>query len=169
MSLEDLLNLYDYCHWANHRLLTAVARLTPSEFIQPVGGSYGSVRNTFVHSLSAEWGWLERCGGHPRGPRLQPDAFPDIESIAATSSRVEEYVRTFLSTLTDSELTRTIEYTIYGPETHRMPLGELMQHAAIHGIHHRGQIALLVRMLGRSPGDFDFLFYAYEQRGIRAH
>ena len=35
-----------------------------------------------------------------------------------------------------------------------MPLGEMMQHAANHGVHHRGQVALLLRLLGHVPGDF---------------
>jgi uncharacterized damage-inducible protein DinB len=34
-----------------------------------------------------------------------------------------------------------------------------MHHAAIHGVHHRGQVALLLRALGHVPGNFDILFY----------
>ena len=49
-----------------------------------------------------------------------------------------------------------------------MPLGELLQHAAIHGIHHRGQAALLLRMLGVAPGNVDILFYYAERSGVPA-
>jgi uncharacterized damage-inducible protein DinB len=41
-----------------------------------------------------------------------------------------------------------------------MSLGDLMHHAAIHAVHHRGQVAMLLRMLGAVPGNFDFLIYA---------
>ena len=34
-----------------------------------------------------------------------------------------------------------------------------MQHSVIHGVHHRGQVALLLRLLGHAPGNFDVLFY----------
>jgi uncharacterized damage-inducible protein DinB len=44
--------------------------LTIEQFTQQVAGSYGSIRNTMVHMLSAEWDWLERCGGAARGPAL---------------------------------------------------------------------------------------------------
>ena len=35
-----------------------------------------------------------------------------------------------------------------------------MQHSVIHGVHHRGQVALLLRLLGHAPGNFDILFYS---------
>src|SRR5579884_951068 len=76
MHVEDLGRLYDYGYWANRRLFTAVSGLTPGQFTQVVAGSYGSIRNTLVHVLSAEWGWLERCGGPPRGDRLDPERYP---------------------------------------------------------------------------------------------
>jgi uncharacterized damage-inducible protein DinB len=34
-----------------------------------------------------------------------------------------------------------------------------MQHGANHGVHHRGQVALLLRALGFVPGNFDLLIY----------
>ena len=35
----------------------------------------------------------------------------------------------------------------------------MMLHAAVHGVHHRGQVALLLRSLGYVPGDFDMYHY----------
>jgi uncharacterized damage-inducible protein DinB len=34
-----------------------------------------------------------------------------------------------------------------------------------HGVHHRGQAALLLRLLGHAPGNFDMLIYYAEKRG----
>ena len=42
-----------------------------------------------------------------------------------------------------------------------------MHHAAIHGAHHRGQVALLLRILGYTPGNFDILFYYGETSEIQ--
>ena len=66
-SASDLRRLYDYNYWANGKLLAVVSQLTPEEFTREVSGSYGSIRNSLVHVLSAEWGWLDRCGGRARG------------------------------------------------------------------------------------------------------
>jgi len=168
MTVRDLELLYDYGYWANRRLLDAMAQLAPEQFTQPVAGSYGSIRNTMVHVLSAEAGWLERCGGPRRGPRLNPSDFPTIDSVTQAWSRVEAHVRAFLATLSDDDLVRNAEYATDRSASVSMPLGELMQHAATHGVHHRGQVALLLRELGFTPGNFDILFYYAEKRGVPA-
>jgi len=51
------------------KFLEIISRLLQEEFTQQVAGSYGSVRNTLVHAMSAVWGWLDRCGGAKRGGR----------------------------------------------------------------------------------------------------
>ena len=168
MTIKDLEVLYDYGYWANRRLFEVIAQLTPEQFTRPVAGGHGSIRNTMVHVLSAEAGWLDRCGGPKRGPRLNPDDFPTIESVIQAWDRVEAQVRAFLARLKDADMARNAEYATDRSEKVSMPLGELMQHAANHAVHHRGQIALLLRLLGHAPGNFDILFYFAEKRGVRA-
>ena len=164
MTVKDLQDLYDYAYWANKKLVQSISHLTPEQFAQPVAGSYGSVRNTLVHTLSAEWGWLDRCGGQKRGPRLNPDNYPTVESLVEAWAKVEGFVRDFLFTLNDEDLARDIEFTIGGPKR-SMQVGHLMQHAALHGVHHRAQVALLLRMLGYEPGNFDVLMYYADKQG----
>jgi len=139
-------------------------QLSPEQFTQPVGGSYGSVRNTLVHALSAEWGWLDRCGGHPRGAALKADDYPTPQTLIDQWTRVEGYVRDFLAALGDADLDRIIQFTLPGVPPQAMPLGELLHHGMNHGVHHRGQASLLLRMLGVAPGNFDILFYYAERR-----
>jgi uncharacterized damage-inducible protein DinB len=148
--------------------MDVVSRLTPDEFTRSVAGSYGSVRNTLVHILSAEWGWLERCGGLARGERLNPRDYPTVESVTRGWTRVEEHLRAFLAALRDADLAREVAFAIPGGPTATMLLGDLMEHAAVHAVHHRGQVALLLRMLGHTPGNFDFLVYAAENGRVPA-
>ena len=160
MTVKDFERLYDYNYWANKKVFAVGALLTPAQFTQEVAGSYGSVRNTLVHILSAEWGWLDRCGGPQRGPALKAPDFPTLESIVTTWTTVEQHMRRFLGSLTDADLRRDVEFKL--PQAERasvMRLGDLLQHAANHGVHHRGQVALLLRALGQVPGNFDLLIY----------
>src|SRR5262249_6950259 len=121
-----------------------------------------------VHVLSAEWGWLGRCGGPERGAALDPANYPTPESLVAAWGKVETYLRGFLSTLRDEDLARIVEFAIGGAEKHSMPVGELLQHAANHGVHHRGQVSLLLRLLGYEPDNFDLLLYDAEKHRTRA-
>jgi uncharacterized damage-inducible protein DinB len=164
MTINDLERLYDYGYWANGKVFSAITQLKPELFVQPVAGSYGSVRNTLVHAMSAEWVWLERCGGKARGAKLNPEDYPTSQSVIDAWTRVEQYVREFLSTLTDQDLTRIVDCSFRGGPPRSLPLGALMQHGALHAIHHRGQVALLLRELGVVPGNFDLLFYDFENR-----
>src|SRR2546421_2074670 len=110
MRVADLQTLYDYTYWANNRLFAVINELTPEQFTQNVAGSYGSIRNTLVHMMSAEWAWIDRCGGPARGPALKAEDFPTFDSIVEQWTIVESYAREFLGTLNDADLQRIIEF-----------------------------------------------------------
>jgi uncharacterized damage-inducible protein DinB len=166
MTVADLRNTYEYCYWANRKLLEVVSQLTTEEFTRPVAGSLGSIRNTLVHVMSAEWGWLARSGGPQRGPQLKAENYPTFESVQTEWVRVEGYAHEFLSTLKDEDMARVVEFELPPGKTRSLSIGEMMHHGAIHGVHHRGQIALLLRLLGKTPGNFDALFYYAQNRSM---
>jgi uncharacterized damage-inducible protein DinB len=131
VTVTDLKRLFDYGYWANAQVFEVIARLTPEEFAQPVAGSYGSIRNTLVHTMSAEAGWLDRCGGPKRGPKLDPADYPTLPDVQQHWNQIEQQVRTFLATLHDEDLDRRIEYSFHPGPTSSGTVGELMQHAVI--------------------------------------
>jgi uncharacterized damage-inducible protein DinB len=164
MTVTSLQALYDYSYWANAKLFEPLSRLTTEEFVRPVAGSFASLRNTLVHMMSAEGGWLDRCGGPKRGAPLKPEDFPTLEAITAYWAGQESKMRAFLAGLTDADLSRRMEFTVPQISFSRvMALGEMLHHAAIHNIHHRGQVTLLLRELGHAPGNVDILFYYAEK------
>ena len=168
MTVADLKRRYDYSYWANAKLFAVIATLTPDQFTQNVAGTYGSIRNTLVHMMSAEWGWIDRCGGPARGPALKADDYPTFDAVTEQWAIVEGYAREFLGTLNDDDLTRIVEFNLGVTGQRAMPVGELLQHGSTHGVHHRGQIALLLRVLGYTPGNFDLLFYDAEKHAVGA-
>ena len=161
VTVTTLRELFEYAHWANTKLFDVLFLLTPEEFTQTVGGSYGSIRNTLVHIVSAEAGWLERCGGPKRGQRLHPADFPTLNSVTRIWNKVEVNMTRLLLDLSEEDLRRKVEFSFEPSRQYSMAIGEMLHHAALHGIHHRGQVALLLRVLGYVPGNLDiFNFYA---------
>ena len=168
MIVRDLETLYDYSYWANAKLFEPLSRLTPEELARPVAGGYGSIRNTLVHMMSAEGGWLDRCGGPKRGAPLKAEEFSTLEAITSYWATQERNLRAFLATLSDADLSRRFEFTVPVISFSRvMAVGEALHHTAIHNIHHRGQVTLLLRALGQVPGNVDILFY-YAERSAPA-
>jgi len=166
MTLRDLQTLYDYNYWANAKLFELLSPLRPEDFVRAVAGSYGSIRNTLVHMMSAEGGCLERCGGPQRGAPLKPEEFLLLGAIITYWTMQERKMRAFLSELNDVDLLRRFEFTVpLFSFTRVMSVGEVLHHAAIHSIHHRGQVMLLFRTLGGVPTNVDILFYYAESGG----
>ncbi len=163
MTVTDLEIRFGYGHWANRKLFAVLPQLSTAQFTEPFAGDHGSIRNTLVHMLSAEWGWLERCGGPKRGAPLEADSYLTATAVMGAWTQQESRVREFLSTLRDADLARPIEFSLAGGPKQILPLGELLEHAANHGVHHRGQISLLLRLRGFAPENFDILFY-FEER-----
>jgi uncharacterized damage-inducible protein DinB len=160
MHIADLQRLHEYGSYANQKLLAVVATLSPEQFTRDMGGSYGSVRNTLVHVVSADLGWIERAGGPARGPKLEAAEYSTPAAVLTVFERAEKTGRAFLATLKDEDLSRSIDVPFGGPPPKRIALGDALQHAAIHAVHHRGQTAMILRMLGVVPGNFDYLFFA---------
>jgi len=101
-----------------------------------------------------------------RGPRLNPDDFPTLGSIKETWDRIEQADREFLASLTDDDLERMVVYPNERGEARSLPLGELMEHAANHNVHHRGQVSMMLRMMGHAPADVDLLMYWGYKHGV---
>jgi hypothetical protein len=52
MNYEDAGALLDYHYWARHRLLDALAPLSPEHYTRDLGSSFKSIRDTAVHIYS---------------------------------------------------------------------------------------------------------------------
>ncbi len=160
--LKELRELFAYNRWANDRLLSRCRALSDDEFTRPLGGSFGSLRETWAHVLGAEWIWLERWNG------ASPPGFPttwDLASWNAVYARWQEITRdqaAFLERLTDQLLHTPVSYRNMAGTTFADPLWQLMRHVVNHSTYHRGQVTLLLRQLGHEAVSTDLVLYHRE-------
>jgi uncharacterized damage-inducible protein DinB len=151
-------NLYAYNAWANGRILDAAAKLTRDQLLAPGGASFDSVRDTLVHTMGAQWLWLERWQG--RSPRALPEVvFPDLAAIRARWDVIERDTQTFVAGVDEVSLAADISYTNFEGEVWTYPLWQQMIHQVNHGTQHRSEAAALLTLLGHSPGWLDLLYF----------
>src|SRR5690242_14896882 len=93
MNKDDIQLLFEYDRWANRRAFHAASTLSAEEFTRDLGGSFRSVRDTLVHIVGGEWGWLTIWNEPSLSSafvtnlwtRLDavfpPNAFPDVAAV----------------------------------------------------------------------------------------
>jgi uncharacterized damage-inducible protein DinB len=168
MTPDEMRVLYDYNAWASHRAMEAASQLTAEKFVQPMGSSFGSVRDTLAHIFGSEWVWLERFQG--RSPASLPDTtqFKDAASLEERWNEHETRLLGFVRGLTQADLDRVMEYKTLKFGVYRNPLWQSMQHLVNHGTYHRGQVTTLVRQLGAQPILTDLMHFYREKAAAAA-
>jgi|ERR1700722_727042 len=176
MNKDDIQLLFEYDRWANKSVLQAASTLSGEQFTRDLGGSFKSVRDTLVHIVSGEWGWLTIW----KEPALtsafvtelwdrievtfDPKAYCDIASVRAKWGEIEREQIDFVSGVTDESLMRMLPI-----RTTHLSLAHLMQHMANHSTYHRGQVSMMMRQLGGKPVATDFARFLLVGRSEAAH
>ncbi len=165
MSYEALIALLDYHYWARDRLLDAVARIPPLEFHRDLGNSFGSIRGTLVHLVSAEWIWCSRWEGQGPSAHLAPEDFGTVQDIRTRWDEEERRIRSFVDGLGPDGIGREMEYAALGGVPARSVFREMLQHVVNHASYHRGQVTTMLRQLGAEPPPSQDLITFYRARG----
>ncbi|HUE42891.1 MAG TPA: DinB family protein [Candidatus Sulfotelmatobacter sp.] len=169
MIKTDIQLLFEYDRWANKRVFQAASTLSIEQFTRDLGGSFRSVRDTLVHIIGGEWGWLT-IWKEPAlssafvtdlwariGVLFDPNAFPDFAAVQSRWAEVEREQIEFVNFVTDLSVARMLPV-----RTTELSLAHLMQHMANHSTYHRGQVSLMMRQLGAEPVATDFARFLLE-------
>ena len=176
MNKDDIQLLFEYDRWANNSVLQSASALSVEQFTRDLGGSFASARDTLVHIISGEWGWLtifkepsltsafitELWGRI--GVIFDPNAYRDTAAVQLKWAEVEREQIEFANRVTDESLG-----TMLPVRATHLSLAHLIQHMANHSTYHRGQVSLMMRQLGAVPVATDFARFLLVGRGEAAH
>jgi uncharacterized damage-inducible protein DinB len=149
-----LKKLVDHMAWADEAALAA---------LRDAPGSDTRGLAFYSHVLGAEATWLARILGHPSDVAVWPTLA--LDEAAALAARNAADFRTLIAPVTDSDLTREIQYRNSAGQEFRSMLEDILLHVALHGSYHRGQISLIVRGGGGEPAATDYIAFV---RGVPA-
>jgi uncharacterized damage-inducible protein DinB len=117
----------------------------------------------YSHVLGAEAVWLARIAGRPADVAVWPTlSLDDAAELAARNARE---LHALLSSLSEEELERAIDYRNSAGRDFRSTIADILLHVALHGSYHRGQIALVIRGGGGEPASTDYIGFV---RGVPA-
>lgn len=148
-------HLYEYerdCNAKVIRMLESVpleSRSSP-QFARAVGKA--------AHLVAARHMWLFRLGVCETKPI---DWFPPttLEELPNATAEVERMWVTYLSRQTDESVMTEVEWSGHDGKRRRWPLIDLLTQVFGHAWYHRGQITTLVKDLGGTPTDADYIFW----------
>ncbi len=135
--------------------------LTPSQLSWHPNLKVESIGTLLLHIAAVEWSWIfEDIFKRPMGPEWEI-AFPirvgkpqvsgePLDFYLAKLDAVRAEIKTGLATLTDADLDREIispDQSGSSPPVHSYTIRWILYHLAEHEAHHRGQIAVMKRLL----------------------
>jgi uncharacterized damage-inducible protein DinB len=167
MNLVTIQQLFAYNAWANQRTIAGCESISNEQFLQQVGGSFGSVRNTLAHIMDVEWLYHERWNG--RAPSAFPKAenYGDLSQIRARWKTIDADVIYFVQALSADDISQVLEFRNIKGVVLTHPLWETMQHMVNHSTYHRGQVTTLLRQLGGTAQATDMLLF-FRERSAQA-
>jgi uncharacterized damage-inducible protein DinB len=150
-----LADLFRYNRWANLRMLDACATLSDTQLDETMNGTFGSVRETLMHLLSAEEGYARTLTGDAPTPRLDERAvFPGFDELRRRADLSGEKLIAYV------EQRREMDQILWLDKgTYKAPIIVVVIQAIDHGIDHRSQIATQLSQQGITPPELDAWAY----------
>lgn len=150
-TLDRLRRLFAWDAWANRETLSALraAGEPPLEAVR-----------LLAHVVGTGWLWRARLRDEPSPLPVWPEL--DLAEIdrqidrldGAWSATLDEYA-------SDADpagrLAEPVSYVNSLGEAWTSSAGDILEHAVLHGAHHRGQIAAALRRIGCEPAYTDFI------------
>ena len=156
--------------WSNHRLLSAVGRLSDADFVAPRTSFFPSLKATLNHNVTVDWYYVDALERSLRGQPANEQArsFFDPEEPFATSAdlraaqrEVDRRLVDLCVSLVDERLDTPIAVTRRTGVVHE-PATRLLAHLFQHQIHHRGQAHAILAGTSVPPPQLDEFFCANE-------
>jgi len=144
--------LFQYWDHIRSALVATIEKFSDEELDTVPFASGYSVRQIILHIAQEEYGEIHygitrRISEFP--PPYPADRYPTILTLIALLASVHNETLSYLETLQDGDLEREVEAGWGG----RYALLDMLWHVMEHEIHHRGELSLILGMLGREGLD----------------
>jgi uncharacterized damage-inducible protein DinB len=150
----------EYHLWAHHKVLQSLTDLSEEEWNRNTGGSFASLKALYQHIVVADYRWLQRWKGVPFADIPEDFVVRDYATLNTILRPVLEEILTVSATFIANDAEKPVNFiTVKGLDI-TQPFWQTVLQLVNHGTYHRGQVAYVLRTLGREPVSTDiFLFF----------
>jgi uncharacterized damage-inducible protein DinB len=140
-------------HWQSVRrgLIEALDMLNDEQLQFVPRKGLWSLGQVACHIADAEDGWFRYVATGELGewPQFEAEEYPTVESVKRLLTEVHDRTEVYLTNLDDADL----EQIILAPWGSRFPLRWIIWHVLEHEISHRGEIYLMLGLMGMEAPD----------------
>ena len=156
-----LIEFFHYNHWANQELLHICINLSNEIITASIPGTYGSIRDTFIHILKAEISFLKRIHGTYPEPDFNWEENPGLSQMMAYEKTLHE---TLLDSLERVPATQNVHEEGDG-WTFDYQARLIFMSVVYHGIAHRTDITTVLNNKGINLPELDVWGYEFAYPG----
>jgi len=149
--MVDVRELLEYNREVRHRYFDALAKLPRNELVRNREASFHSIRNIFVHTLSAIDYWLDFLQKEQLHIRRRYDEYENIEEIRGYMEHVEARLEGYMDNPTTDGLMREYTRMNAAKETIKITAEDVLIHIFEEEVHHRGELIALLWQMGVEP------------------
>lgn len=157
--LQVIQSFYNYHAWANDRLFTAATQVSPEQWLAPSHATFGSLRDVMTHIVDVERGWIAYVQTEQFVEEWRAEDFESVAALRDAWHTINATTHSYIQSLNDAALERTIRWTGTDDETHDYPQWKILLHQANHAMQHRSEAALILSEMGASTDWMDYLIF----------
>ena len=147
-----LARLFEHHRWANLALIDACAGLGQEQLTAPLSGTFGPIRDTLLHVVLNEVGYLATIGVVPPDDSFQWGM--DFPGFAALRARAEWTGRQFIELAAEGDEDTIVQGEFNG-RPFALPRSLFLTQAINHATEHRAQVKTIRTQLGVQPPELD--------------
>ncbi len=149
MTANTLAKLFEHNNWANARIIQACSALGDEQLDAiPTSATKGSIRQTLLHLVTAQRGYLSLLTLPVEARPVSPVAFAELERSARISGEA-------LLALVKDEATELRKTRLRTKDGYSVEPWVILVQAINHATEHREQISSMLSSLGVTPPDLD--------------
>src|SRR5262245_11111303 len=151
---EVIRRLFDHMEWADQEIYR---RCHDAHGEMEVAHLTEALR-LYSHIVAAERLWYLRL---QRQDSSVQKVWPtmSLDACGKRASENAELFAAYLDSLHEGDFSTPIPYTTSKGDFFETMVGDILLHVALHGVHHRGQVAMTLRRVGIEPPILDYTHY----------